>query len=247
MAPSPGFASRLARTLLSPWSRFGMLALLLACAAVVVVAFQPQHLLTGGWFTQLSGALPLVFFAAAFGTCTAAFVPRPFLNLAGGALFGAHLGMAAGITGTVLGAAMSFGLGRLLGQDALRPLLRNKLLRAADRQMSHHGFRSMLLVRLLPGIPFAGSNLAAAVSRMRWPAFLTASALGSVPSTFAYVVAGSQASTPTSPAFLAAFSFIALTGVGGALFAWRKRATLRLAPHPPLQAAADRVLPQPAA
>lgn len=225
-----GLPTRLIQTLLSPWSRFGLLLVLLAAAATVVVLFEPQRLLTGGWITQMSGAFAVLLFAGAFGTCTAAFVPRPFLNLAGGALFGAHLGMVAGLTGTVLGAAMSFGLGRLLGQDALRPLLKHKLLKATDRQMSRHGFRSMLVIRLLPGIPFAGSNFAASVSRMRWPSFLTATGLGSVPSTAAYVVAGSHASTPTSPAFLAAFAFIALTGVGGVLFAWRKRAKLRTAP-----------------
>ncbi len=229
IAQPAGFPSRLVQTLRSPWSRFGLLIVLLAAAGAVMLVFEPQRLITDGWITQLSGALSVTLFAAAFSTCTTAFVPRPFLNIAAGALFGAHLGMVAGLAGTVLGAGMSFGLGRLLGQDALRPLLKNKLLTAADRQMSRHGFRSMLVIRLLPGIPFAGSNFAAAVSRMRWPAFLTATALGSVPSTAAYVVAGSHASTPTSPAFLAAFSFIALTGVGGALFAWRKRARLRAA------------------
>jgi uncharacterized membrane protein YdjX (TVP38/TMEM64 family) len=231
----PASAARLRQALLAPWTRFTILVALLAAAAAAVVVLEPQRLLTEGRLTQVPGAWALLSFAAAFATCTTAFVPRPLLNVAGGALFGAQLGMVAGLTGTVLGAAASFGVGRLLGQDALRPLLRNRLLTAADRQMSRHGFRSMLVVRLLPGIPFAGSNFAAAVSRMRWSSFLTASALGSVPSTAAYVVAGSHASTPTSPAFLAAFSFIALTGIGGAFVAWRKRRKLRAAPAAPIR------------
>lgn len=228
-----GFPARLAQALLAPWSRFALLVVLFAAAATAVVVLEPQRLITEGWITQLSGALSVLSFSAAFATCTAACVPRPLLNVAGGALFGAQLGMVAGLTGTVLGAAASFGLGRLLGQDALRPLLKHKLLTAADRQMSRHGFRSMLMIRLLPGIPFAASNFAAAVSRMRWPSFLTASALGSVPSTAAYVVAGSHASSPTSPAFLASFSFIVLTMIGGALIGWRKRRKLRAASAAP--------------
>lgn len=245
VAQPAGFPARLTQTLLSPWSRFALLLVLLATAAAVVLVFEPQRLITDGWLTQVSGALSVLLFAAAFGTCTTAFVPRPFLNLAAGALFGAQMGMVAGLAGTVLGAGMSFGLGRLLGQDALRPLLKNKLLTTADRQMSRHGFRSMFVIRLLPGIPFAGSNFAASVSRMRWPAFLTASALGSVPSTAAYIIAGSHASTPTSPAFLAAFSFIALTGVGGVFFAWRKRNKLRAAPAPAAEHSCEAALPQP--
>ena len=71
-------------------------------------------------------------------------------------------------TGTVLGAGLAFGLGRILGQDALRPLLRARWLKAADGQLSRHGFRSMLAARLFPGVPFWAANYCAAVSRMGW-------------------------------------------------------------------------------
>lgn len=224
-----GLPARVAKTLLSPWARFGLLLVLLGTAATVVLVFEPQRLITEGWPSQLSGALSVLLFAGAYGTCTTAFVPRPFLNLAAGALFGSQLGLGAALAGTAVGAGISFGLGRLLGQDALRPLIKHSLLTRADRQMSEHGFRTMLIMRLLPGIPFAGSNFTAAVSRMRWPAFLTATVLGSVPNTGAYVIAGGNASTPTSPAFLVAFAFIALSGAGAVVLAWVKRRKLRAA------------------
>lgn len=122
---------------------------------------------------------------------------------------------------------MSFGLGRLLGQSALRPLLRGRWLTAADGQLSRHGFRSMLALRLFPGVPFAAANYCAAVSRMGWLPFLVATGLGSVPNTAAYVVAGSRASSPTSPAFLVSMGFIVVSGAGAAWIAWRKRHRLR--------------------
>lgn len=222
-----GLPARLIGVLLSPWSRFGLLVALLAAAAGAVLAYEPQRFLADGWPAQLSGAASIVLFAGAYGSCTTAFVPRPVLNLAAGALFGAQAGTVAALGGTVIGAGIAFGLGRLLGQDALRPLLRGRALAAADRQLSEHGFRSMLVIRLLPGVPFIASNYGAAVSRMGWIPFLTATALGSIPNTAAYVVAGSRATTPTSPAFLAAFGFIAVSGLAGAAVAWRKRTRLR--------------------
>ncbi|MGW7354173.1 TVP38/TMEM64 family protein [Streptomyces sp. NPDC054784] len=228
-AQLPGLPARLSRALLSPWSRLGLLVALLATAAGTVLAYEPQRLLADGWPTRLSGAAAVVLFAVAYGFCTTAFVPRPFLNLAAGALFGTQAGTVAALGGTVLGAGLAFGLGRLLGRDALRPLLRARVLTAADRQLSEHGFRSMLLLRLLPGVPFVAANYGAAVSRMSWSAFLAATAVGSVPNTAAYVVAGSRAATPTSPAFLTAFAFIALSGLAGAAVAWRKRTRLRAA------------------
>ncbi|WP_055491431.1 TVP38/TMEM64 family protein [Streptomyces sp. TP-A0356] len=222
-----GFTARCKRVLLSPWSRLSLLVVLLAAAAFCVLLFQPQKLLAHGWPPQLGGAAAAVVFAVAYGLCSVAFVPRPLLNLAAGALFGSPLGTGTALAGTVLGAGMAFGLGRGLGQDALRPLLRGRWLKAADGQLSRHGFRSMMAARLFPGVPFWVANYCAAVSRMRWGPFLLATALGSIPNTAAYVVAGARASKPTSPAFLIAMGFIAVPALAGAVVAWRKRHHLR--------------------
>ncbi|GAA3898106.1 TVP38/TMEM64 family protein [Streptomyces lacrimifluminis] len=227
VTPVGGLAARCTRALLSPWARLALLVLLLGAAASCVLLFEPQRLLADGWPPQVGGAVAAVLFGAAYGLCTVAFVPRPLLNLAAGALFGSQLGLAAALAGTVLGAGAAFGLGRVLGQDALRPLLRARWLQAADGQLSRHGFRSMMAARLFPGVPFWAANYCAAVSRMGWLPFLLATALGSVPNTAAYVVAGSQASSPTSPAFLIAMAFIAVPAVVGAVVAWRKRHHLR--------------------
>lgn len=216
--------------------------LVLACAGTAVLVYEPQRFISAGW-PQLSGGAAVVLFAAAYGVCTAAFVPRPLLNLAAGALFGTQLGLPAAVAGTVLGAGIAFGLGRFLGQEALRPLLRGRWLTAADGQLSRHGFRSMMAVRLFPGVPFVAANYCAAVSKMGWAPFLLATGIGTIPNTAAYVIAGSQAGSPTSPGFLLAMGFIVLTGAGAAVLAWFKRHRLRPASPPPRE---DRV-PEPVA
>ncbi|MFF4805829.1 TVP38/TMEM64 family protein [Streptomyces sp. NPDC001351] len=225
--PPPSLGARCTRVLLSPWSRLTLLVVLLASAAGAVLLFQPQRMLANGWPPQLGGAAAAMVFAAAYGLCTVAFVPRPLLNLGAGALFGSQLGTGTALVGTVLGAGVAFGLGRLLGQDALRPLLRGRLLKAADGQLSRHGFRSMMAARLFPGVPFWAANYCAAVSRMGWVPFVLATALGSVPNTAAYAVAGARASAPTSPAFLIAMACIAVPALAAAVVAWRKRHQLR--------------------
>jgi uncharacterized membrane protein YdjX (TVP38/TMEM64 family) len=226
-AAPTGISARATRILLSPWSRLSLLVLLLASAASAVLLFQPQKLLVHGWPPHVGGAAAALAYAVAYGLCTVAFVPRPLLNLAAGALFGSTLGLGSALAGTVLGAGIAFCLGRILGQEALRPLLRGTWLKAADGQLSRHGFRSMLAARLFPGVPFAAANYCAAVSRMGLLPFLLATALGSIPNTAAYVVAGARASTPTSPAFLIALACIALPGLAGSVLAWRKRNRLR--------------------
>lgn len=226
-ATPDGLAARCTRVLFSPWARLAVLLVLLAGAAAAMIVWQPQRLLAHGWPPEWAGGSAVVIFGLAYGVCTTAFVPRPVLNLAAGAIFGSLSGFLSALAGTVLGAGLAFALGRLLGQDALRPFLRARWLAAADRQLSEHGFRSMLAIRLFPGLPFCATNYCAAVSRMGWGAFLLATTLGSVPNTAAYVIAGAQASTPTSPAFLISTAFIAVSGLAAVLVAWRKRASLR--------------------
>ncbi|MGW7452850.1 TVP38/TMEM64 family protein [Streptomyces sp. NPDC054787] len=216
--------------LLAPWIRLSLLVVLLVAAGVCVLLYEPQRILSEGWPPGLPVGAAVLLFAAAYGVCAAAFVPRPLLNLAAGAVFGTAFGLAAAVAGTVLGAAIAFGLGRIMGQEALRPFLRGRWLEAADGQLSRHGFRSVLAVRLFPGVPFVVANYGAALSRCRWGAFLLATAVGVVPNTTAYVIAGASASSPGSPAFLVSFGFIVVSVVGAGAVAWRKRH--RLAPAP---------------
>lgn len=220
--PAARPAVRCSRLLLSPWARFGLLVAVLGAAIGAAVAWEPQRLLTHGWPPQTSGTTTAVIvFAVAYGLATVAFVPRPLLNAAAGALYGIHAGLPAAIGGTVLGAGLAFLLGRFLGRDAVRPLLRGKFVLSLDRQLSRHGFRSTLALRLFPGVPFAAANYAAAISRIRLTPFLTATAAGSAANTAAYVVAGSRAASPTSPAFLLALGFLGVTGVAATALARR--------------------------
>lgn len=231
--------------LLAPRTRLSLLVVLLVAAGVCVLLYEPQRVLSEGWPPGLPVGTAVLLFAAGYGVCTAAFVPRPLLNLAAGAVFGTQFGLLAAVGGTVLGAGIAFGLGRAMGQEALRPYLRGRWLQAADGQLSRHGFRSMLAVRLFPGMPFVVANYCAAVSRCGWVPFLAATALGVVPNTTAYVIAGASASSPGSPAFLVSFGFIVVSVVAAGVVAWRKRhrlaaaripaAPCELAPqHPPV-------------
>ncbi|MBT2482008.1 TVP38/TMEM64 family protein [Streptomyces sp. ISL-94] len=229
--------------LLAPWTRLSLLVVLLVAAGVCVLLYEPQRILSEGWPPGLPVGAAVLFFAAAYGVCAAAFVPRPLLNLAAGAVFGTQFGLVAAVGGTVLGAGIAFGLGRLMGQEALRPCLRGRWLQAADGQLSRHGFRSMLAVRLFPGVPFVVANYCAAVSRCGWVPFLSATALGVVPNTAAYVIAGANASSPGSPAFLVSFGFIVVSVAVAGAVAWRGRH--RLAPPPIHQAASEQASEHP--
>lgn len=175
--------------------------MLLAAAASSLLLWSPRQVLSQGFVSGSLDVWAAPVFVVVFALATLAFFPKPVLNAAAGILFGVE-GLALAVAGTTLGAVPAFLLARSLGREALQPLLKKKVLAALDRSLTDQGFRSMLLLRILPGIPFQMVNFAAAFSGIGLWSFTAATAVGVVPGTAAYVIAGASASSPTSPAFL---------------------------------------------
>ncbi|WP_037900345.1 TVP38/TMEM64 family protein [Streptomyces sp. NRRL S-350] len=214
-APAPPAAPR------SAWWRFALLIALLGAAGGSLLLWSPTDLLSGGLADRLPGYWFGPLFAVVYAVGTLAFVPRPALNAAAGLLLGIQQGVALAVLGTTVGAALAFGLGRTLGREALRPHLRGKVLGALDRRFTEQGFRSVLVLRLLPGMPFQAANYGAAFSGVRFLPFLLATAIGVVPTTAVYVTAAASADRPGSAAFLLSAGVIALLGLGTLVGLWR--------------------------
>ncbi|MGW3073333.1 MULTISPECIES: TVP38/TMEM64 family protein [unclassified Kitasatospora] len=205
----------------SPWWRFALLVVVLAAAAGSLLLWSPTELLSGGLAERMPGYWFGPLFALVYAVGTLAFVPRPALNAAAGLLLGIQLGVLLAVLGTTVGAALAFVLGRGLGREALRPYLRGKVLGTLDRRFTEQGFRSVLVLRLLPGMPFQAANYGAAFSGVRFLPFVLATAIGVVPTTAVYVTAAASAGRPGSAAFLLSAGVIALLVLGSVVGLWR--------------------------
>ncbi|MCG0062126.1 MULTISPECIES: TVP38/TMEM64 family protein [Streptomyces] len=209
---------------MTPAARLALLLMVLAAAAGSLFLWNPRRLLTQG---LLAPDVPAVWaglgFVLVFAIGTLAFFPKPVLNIAAGVFFGIPAGLVLAVAGTTLGAVLAFALGRGLGREALQPFLRGKVLGALDRRLTEQGFRSVFLLRVVPGVPFQAVNFAAAFSGVRLHSFAAATALGVLPGTAAYVVAGSSASSPTSPAFLISAGVMVALAVLTFGSMWRSR------------------------
>ncbi|MGW3935247.1 TVP38/TMEM64 family protein [Streptomyces sp. NBC_00024] len=195
---------------LHPKARLALLVGLLLAAAGSLLVWNPDRLLSQGFTSVVPGIWAGPAFAVVFALSTLAFFPKPVLNVTAGAIFGIPEGLALAVIGTTLGAVLAFRLGRSLGREALQPLLKRKILATLDRRLTDQGFVSVLLLRIVPGVPFQGVNFAAAFSGVRPWSFTAATALGVLPGTAAYVIAGATASSPASPAFLFSIAAIAI-------------------------------------
>ncbi|MFD5916664.1 TVP38/TMEM64 family protein [Kitasatospora sp. NPDC058201] len=204
--------------------RFAALLAILGAAAGSLLLWSPTALLDGG----LPPGVPLApVFVAVYALGTVAFFPRPALNAAAGLLLGVQQGVVLAVLGTTLGAAMAFVLARRLGRDALRPYLRGRLLLSLDRRFTEQGFRSVFLLRLLPGLPFQAGNYGAAFSGVPFVPFVTATALGVTPLTAVYVTAAATAREPGSTAFLLSAGAIGVLCLVSLVSLWRAAARRR--------------------
>ncbi len=127
---------------------------------------------------------PLLF-VFVYTAAAALALPGTALTLAGGALFGLWGGLALNWLGATVGATLAFLLARRLGRDFVRRRLAGRVA-ALDEHAQRHGFRAILLLRLVPLVPFNALNYGAGISSVRLRDYVAASAIGMLPGCFAY-------------------------------------------------------------
>lgn len=111
------------------------------------------------------------------------------LTLSGGLLFGALIGAALTVVGATAGAAVIFTIAKTsLGAEILKRAA-PRLTRFVDGFKSD-AFNYLLVLRLLPVIPFFVVNLGAACVGVPASTFISATALGIIPATVLYAFIG---------------------------------------------------------
>ncbi|WP_420596088.1 TVP38/TMEM64 family protein [Deinococcus sp.] len=96
-------------------------------------------------------------------------------------LYGFWVGFAIVYTGTLLGAALGYAVGRRFGHWAVRRLAGPVLAGRLEDFALRRGVNAVLLVRLMPALKAEVMNLVAGAARMPFGPFMGASALGALP------------------------------------------------------------------
>lgn len=146
--------------------------------------------------------------------------PRQVVAFLGGYAFGFLGGAALALTATATGCLATFGYARLLGRDLVAHRFPGRV-RRADAFLRDNPFTMTLLVRLLPVGSNLVTNLTAGVSSVPTVPFVAGSAVGYVPQTLIFALAGSGvALDPVLRIGLSVLLFIA-SGVLG-VFLYRR-------------------------
>ena len=162
--------------------------LLLAAIAVIYLSPVRDHLNRDeirGFVEQLRGLWygPIAFIGIFAVACIFA-VPASIFVLASGLIWGWQLGGTWSVIGGLLGATASFFAGRFLGEGLLHRF--GRVGKIVAKQVDHAGFKSLLILRFIPGLPFAALNYGAGVCGVRLGDFVLATVLGSAPSIYVF-------------------------------------------------------------
>jgi len=183
----------------------------------------------GAWIESLGpwGALAVVGLMIVH-----CFIPFPaeILALCAGALFGTMVGTALVWTGAMIGAALSFGLARLLGRAAVVRLLSSSQAASLDAWAEDQGALTLLISRFVPIIAFNLINYAAGLTQVSWRTFLWTTAIGILPLTTLMVYLGA-AMRELQWEWLFGVSAIGIAAICGAHWAAKRRGWLRTGHH----------------
>jgi uncharacterized membrane protein YdjX (TVP38/TMEM64 family) len=118
--------------------------------------------------------------------------PAEIIAIANGMLYGPLWGSVVTWVGAMLGAAMAFGLVRLLGRPFLFRMLSPHRLHQIERWSRERGGVTLLVSRLIPLIAFNLLNYGAALTGISWWTFLWATGIGILPLTILLAVVGDR-------------------------------------------------------
>ncbi|MEJ2687454.1 MAG: VTT domain-containing protein [Gammaproteobacteria bacterium] len=90
------------------------------------------------------------------------------------------LGFIYSLLGSMLGAVATYGVGRLLGRDAVRRLAGTRL-NELSRRLGHRGMLTVITLRIVPIAPFTVVNMVAGVSHISFRDFCVGSLIGITP------------------------------------------------------------------
>ena len=160
------------------------------------------------------GSWAAVAYIVLFTVLPAFFFPVAALALAGGLLFGLWRGSLYTFLGAILNCTLMFFLARYAGREKVESLIRKKLSPQWQQRLeglnSSGGFLLLIVLRLIPAVPYNLINYAFGLSAMSYPTYILASAIGIIPGTFAFINIGDKALDVTSPDFRIAIGLLLL-------------------------------------
>ncbi|KAK4266411.1 hypothetical protein QN277_027338 [Acacia crassicarpa] len=163
-------------------------SIIVACFTLPVDKILKNFLL---WVREDLGPWGPLVLAVAYIPLTILAVPASVLTLGGGYLFGLPVGFVADSIGATVGAGAAFLLGRTIGKPFVVSRLKDyPQFRQVALAIQKSGFKIVVLLRLVPLLPFNMLNYLLSVTPVSLGEYMLASWIGMMPITLALVYVG---------------------------------------------------------
>lgn len=202
-------------------------ALAAACAALILLYWLVFSEITAedirSALQRYGSASPAVYILL-FAVLPAFFFPVAVLALAGGLMFGLVWGSVYTFIGAIINCALMFIIARYAGRESVQRLIRQRLPESwrqrLGRAQGREGFLLLIVLRLIPAVPYNLINYAFGLTDMPLGAYMLGSAIGIIPGTLAFINIGDKADL-ASPSFWLAIALMALLLAATALLGKR--------------------------
>ncbi len=169
---------------------------LLAVVAIARITGLTEYLSLEGfdrlraWIDGFGAVAPVVFMAI-YVVAVVAFLPAAPLTLLAGLLFGAVWGTLWTVIGATLGATLAFLVARYAARAAVEHWAENnEQLKKLDEGVERHGWRMLVITRLVPLFPFTLQNYAYGLTKVGLGTYVPVTAVCITPGSAAYAFAG---------------------------------------------------------
>ena len=193
------------------------IAVLLKMFGAGLLQLTPERI---GRFVRSFGVWAPLVYLAAYGQPLIP-LPASLMTITGAVAFGPFWGALAALTGATLRASSEFLVARLLGREAVAKLLKGNVA-ALDHKLGENSFKTVLLIRLIPNLPFDFQNYGLGFSRVRFWPYVIASFLGMMPGCFAFVYLGYSLTDPKQ-IWKLGLAIALIVGLMAGTSAWKRR------------------------
>lgn len=151
-------------------------------------------------FLDSLGLLAPIVYIILFTFVPLTFFPDSVLAIAGGMAFGLLRGTVLTMIGALCGGSLAFFITRYLGQEVIKRFVK-KDISILSKHAKEKGFLVVLILRLIPLVPFDVISYSAGLSEIRYKDFLLATLLGIIPGVVVFSNIGDKSLEAGSPGF----------------------------------------------
>jgi uncharacterized membrane protein YdjX (TVP38/TMEM64 family) len=138
------------------------------------------------------GALAPIIYVLIYTIAPALFLPGLPITIAGGILFGPFWGVAYSIIGSTAGACLAFLISRYLAREWVEEKLRSPRWQRLDQDVERHGWKVVLVTRLIPLFPFNLLNYALGLTKIKFLHYAVTTFFAMLPACIAFIVFSSS-------------------------------------------------------